>query len=135
MIDENEISTLKSKINTLENVLKKCELHKARLEAIFFKKNTSKKHVHATHAHTSKSQHIHTHKHAYPHTYHPFIYRVYSCTYCDRKCHLAKFYFDRIYTSNNHVWIKETNIIGPKKIWYQNQRHSFDIGTHQGSKT
>ena len=89
MIDENKITILKTKINTLGNVLKKCEFDKARLEAMFSKKNSSKKHIHATHAthaHTSKSQHIHTHKHAHSrHTDHVFIYRVYSCTYCDRK--------------------------------------------------
>ena len=75
MIDENEITISKTKINTLGNILKKCEFEKAKLEAMFSKKNSSKKHIHATHAHTSKSQHIHTHKHAhFPHTHHAFIY-------------------------------------------------------------
>ena len=73
MIDENKISTLKTKINTLGNVLKKYELDKAKLEAMFSKKNSSKKHIHTTHAHTSK---LHT-KQAH-HTHHAFMYeRVY----------------------------------------------------------
>ena len=49
MIDENKISTLKSEINSLRNVLKKYELDKAKLEAICFKKNSSKGHIHTTH--------------------------------------------------------------------------------------
>ena len=100
-------------------MLKKCEFDKTRLEVIFPKKLTLKKHVHTTHAHhtthihTPKSQYIHTHharhtthtKHVHtPHSHHAFIYgRVYSCTYCDRKDHLVKFYFDRINASNDHI--------------------------------
>ena len=73
-----------------------CEFDKDRLEAIFPKKLTPKKHIHTTHAHrtthtyTPKSQHIYTHharhtthtKHIHtPHFHHAFIYgRVYSCT-------------------------------------------------------
>ena len=38
MIDENKITILKTKINTLGNVLKKCEFDKARLEVMFSKK-------------------------------------------------------------------------------------------------
>jgi len=63
MIDENEISTLKNKINTLSNVLKKCEFDKARLEAMFPKRQTQRKsHVsHASHAHTQSHSHHATH--------------------------------------------------------------------------
>jgi len=61
MIDENEVSTLKTKINTLGNILKKYEFDKAKLEAIFFKKNSSKRHIHTIHAHTSKSHTKHAH--------------------------------------------------------------------------
>ena len=85
LIDKNEISILKDKINSLGDVLKKCEFDKVRLEAMFPKKHTPKKHVHTTHAHhtththTPKSQHIQTHytrhtahtKHAHtPHSHH-----------------------------------------------------------------
>jgi len=38
IIDENKISTLKNKINTLSNVLKKYEFNKAKLEAMFSKR-------------------------------------------------------------------------------------------------
>ena len=52
-IDENEISILKTKINNLGNVLKKCVFNKAKLEDMFSKKNSSKRQVHTTHAYTS----------------------------------------------------------------------------------
>ena len=89
IIDKNEISILKNKINSLSNVLKVCEFDKVRLEAMFFKRQTQIKshtshvshahtqhhahhathtsHFHArhahhnTHTHTPNSQHIHTH--------------------------------------------------------------------------
>ena len=62
MIDENKISTLKTKINTLGNILKKCDFDKTKLEAMFSKKNSSKRHIHATHAHSSESHAKHTHE-------------------------------------------------------------------------
>ena len=70
MIDENEISTLKTKINTLGNIFKKCEFDKAKLEAMFSKKISSKKHIHTTHAHTSKSYTKHAHVSHAHHTHH-----------------------------------------------------------------
>ena len=120
---------------------------KTRLEAMFPEKLTPKKHVHTTHAHhtththTPRSQPLHTHharlsthtKHVHtPHTHHTFIYgRIYSCTYCGRKGHLAKFYFDKINASNDQIWVRKSNIIGPKKIWVpKSTTLSFDIGTH-----
>ena len=48
----------KDKINSLGDVLKKCEFDKARLEALFPKKHTPKKHVYTTHAH--HTTHTHT---------------------------------------------------------------------------
>ena len=42
LIDEKEISMLKIKISTLEKVLKKCEFDKARLEAMFPKRDSKK---------------------------------------------------------------------------------------------
>ena len=93
---------------------------------MFPKKHTPKKNVHTTHAHhiththTPKSQHIHTHhtrhathtKHAYtPHTHHAFIYgRVYSYTYCGWKGYLAKFCFDRINASNDHICVRKVKL-------------------------
>ena len=105
IIDENEISILKIKINNLGNVLKKCEFNKAKVEDMFFKKNASKRHIHTTHAHTSKSHTKHVHiPHAH-HAHHAFMCgRIFTCIYCGQKVHLAKFYFDRIIASNNHIW-------------------------------
>ena len=62
MIDENKIFTLKNKINTLSNVLKKCKFDKARLEAIFFKRQTQRKLMfHMLHMLTHNLIHIMTH--------------------------------------------------------------------------
>ena len=37
--------------------------------------------------------------------------------FCGRNCHLAKFYFDSINASNNHVWVRKgANPHGPNKI-------------------
>ena len=108
---------------------------KVRLESMFPKRHTPRKHVHvshAIHAYTSQAQHAHTQhakhdthtKHAYAsharhtRTHHAFMYdRVYSCTYCGRKGHLAKFCYDHINASNDHIWVRRTNTIEPKKIW------------------
>ena len=76
--------------------------------------HTPKSHIHTHHVrHTTHTKHVHT-----LHSHHAFIYdRVYSCTYYDWKGHLAKFCFDRINASNNHLWVRNANIEGPKKIW------------------
>ena len=73
MIDENEISTLKTKFNTLRNILKKYEFDKAKLEAMFSKKNSSKKHIHTTHADTFKSHTKHAHVSHAHHTHHAYM--------------------------------------------------------------
>ena len=96
---------------------------------MFPKRHSPRKHAHvshATHAHTHHVAHAHTHqtqyahthhakhathsKHAhvlhahYTHAHHAFMYgSVYSCTYCGRNGHLAKFCLDRINASNDHV--------------------------------
>ena len=72
---------LKNKINSLGEVLKKCEFDKSRLEAMFSKKHILKKQTHATHTHAHKSQHVHSHhaKHVHkpnnhtPHTHYAFM--------------------------------------------------------------
>jgi len=113
---------------------------------MFLKKHTPKKHTHATHTLTHKSQHLHTHhaKHTTqikyvhtPHTHHAFIYgKIYACTYCAQKGHLAKFCFDKINASNNHVWIRNANTKGSKKIWVPKSTNMLhDIGTLQSSTT
>ena len=73
---------------------------------MFSKKNYLQRHIHTTHTHTSKSYTKHAHAPHVHHTHHAVMYgRVYSCTYCSRKGHLAKFCFNRINTSNNHILV------------------------------
>ena len=130
----------------MRNVLKKYEFDKVRLEAIFQKGQTQKKHHisyvyhhshtppqvqhihHATHAH-----HAHTNAFAYhANTHHAYLYaKVYTCTYWDRKGHMAKYCYDRLNASNSHVWVRKTNILGPKKVWVPKSTLILnDIGTH-----
>ena len=50
--------------------------------------------------------------------------------------HLAKFCYDHINSMNNHVWVQNTNALGPKKIWVPKlTTQLFDIGIHQDFKT
>ena len=48
-IGKDKISMLKNKINSVGEVLKKCEFDKSRLEAMFPKKHIPKKQTHAIH--------------------------------------------------------------------------------------
>ena len=132
---------LKKKIDSLGEVLKKCEFDKARLEAMFPKKHVPKNHSHATHTHVHKSQPLHHAKHSNhahtPHTHHAFMYgKVFLYTYCGRKGHLVKFCYDRINASHNHVWARNTNIQGPKKVWVPKSTNLLnDVGTFQSPTT
>ena len=118
---------LKERIDSLGIVLKNCEFDKKKLEAMFPKKQAPKKNVHHAHAHVHKSQSLHHAK--YPkdvhtsHTHHAFMYgKVYACTYC----------YDRINASHNHVWVRNTNIQGPKKVWVSKSTVLLnDVGTFQ----
>ena len=150
-IDEKEISLLKTRIVDFEKVLKDCAFNTEKLEEMFSKKHTSHvkndktshvKNSHAHHAHTSHNTHVkstHAHNsHAHKsHTHYAFKYgRVYSCTYCGKNGHLAKFCYDQINRTNNLVWVHDTNSLGPKKMWVpKSSPKLFDVGTHQGSKT
>ena len=64
----------------------------------------------------------------------PHLYsRVYRCTHCGRKGHLAKFYFDRINLlnfANKNVWVPiASNPRGPKTIWVpKSPTLIFDVG-------
>ena len=55
------------------------------------------------------------------HTYSSMYARVYTCTYCGRKGHLARFHFDRLNSSNfanENIWVPNViNPYGPKNIW------------------
>ena len=75
------------------------------------------RHTHASHAHTHDSLYA----------------RVYVCTHCDRKDHLAKFCYDRIHALNfasKNIWVRKgANPEGPKKVWVPKFIPiSFDVG-------
>ena len=129
----------------MRNIVKECAFNNTKLEEMF-----SKKHMHTSHAKHDKTSHAntshvnhakttHAHKpHVHkPHAHYAFKYgRIYKCTYCGRNGHLAKFCYDHINSTNNLVWVRNTNALGPKKIWVpKSSLKLFDVGTHQGSKT
>jgi len=143
MVDEQEISSFKTKMVDFEKVLKDCAFNTKKLEEKFSKKHTSQvkdSHAKIPHAHTThKSSHVHAHNsHAHKsHTHYAFKYgRVYRWTYCGKNGHLAKFCYDQVHRTNNLVWVNEDNSLGPKKMWLpKSSPKLFDVGTHQGSKT
>ena len=146
IIDNKEISSLKSQMSDFEKVLKDCAFNTKKLEEKFSKKNTSHdkvSHAKIPHAHTSnntshaKSFHAHNANAHKSHTHYAFKYgRVYRCTYCGKNGHLAKFCYDKLHSSNNLVWVNGSNPHGPKKMWVpKSSPKMFDVGTHQGSKT
>ena len=87
------------------------ELHT--MESMFLKKHNPHILPHKTH-----------HKHAHHAHTHDLYAHVFTCTYCGRMGHLAKFYYDRINNlnfANKFVWVrKDTNPHGPKKVWVPN---------------
>jgi len=110
---------------------------------MFPKRQTLRKaHISHTHhhAHTPPQPHAHhaTRTHATHHAqaYHAFLYvKVYLCLYCGRESHLTKFCYDRVNASNDYLWVRKTNILGPKIIWVPKSTPLLiDIGTHQDSK-
>ena len=81
-IDDSEINLLKNKINNLSSTLSKCAFNHSRLESLFSKKQAPHVHAHhSQHAYAHFARHDHTHTHMHP--------RVYKCTHCGRKGHLA----------------------------------------------
>ena len=96
--------------------------------SMFPKEKTQRKYTpHASHTHA----HSHQHKHA-------FMYeKIYTCTHCDRKDHLAKFCYAKLNMTNKNVWVREnTNPIGPKKIWVpKDTPNLIDTGASSSSKT
>ena len=102
----NEINVLKNKMNNLSSTLSSCAFNHTRLESLFQKKQVPHVHAHSHHAFAYVAQHDHTptHKHT----------KVYTCTHCGRKGHLAKFYYDRLYHFN---FAKNKNVKEPK-IFY-----------------
>ena len=108
----------------MSNILKKYENDRAKLESMFLKKQTPKKH--ASHSHVHKAHN----------TQHAFMYtKVYTCTHCGRKGHLAKFCFDKLHVLNfanniKNVWVPyKTNPQGPKRKWVPKLPPCvFDVG-------
>ena len=85
----NEINVLKNKMDCLSSTLSKCAFNHSRLESMFSKKQTPHIHAHHHHAYSLFARRDHTHKHMHP--------KVYKCTHCGRKGHLAKFCFDKLH--------------------------------------
>ena len=92
-INKNEIKVLKNKINYLSSTLRNCAFYHNRLESLFQKKQAPHVHAHHpqhTYAHFARHDHTHSHVHA----------KVYKCTHCDHKGHLAKLCYDKINAIN-----------------------------------
>ena len=83
-------------------------------------------HVHAHHPHAHFARHDQTHTHMHP--------KVYKCTHCGRKDHLAKFCYDKInalnFANKENVWVPyNANPQGPKRKWVSKFPHCiFDVG-------
>ena len=74
---------------------------------------------------THFARHDHTHSHVH--------IRVYKCTHCGRKSHLAKFCYDRVNSlnfANKNVWVpNKTNPRRPKRKWVpKSPPLIFDVG-------
>ena len=92
---------------------------------MFSKKQTPHIHAHHHHAYAYVARHDHTHTHKHP--------KVYKCTHCGRKGHLAKFCYDKINHlnfANKIVWVPyKANPQGPKKKWVPKPPPCvFDVG-------
>ena len=81
--------------------LSSCAFNHKNLETLFSKKQVPNVHAHYSHhayAYVARHDHTHTHKHS----------KVYKCTHCGRKGHLAKFCYDKINAinfANKNVWV------------------------------
>ena len=76
-----------------------------------------------TYAHYAHHDHTHSRMHA----------RVYKCTHCGRKGHLAKFCFNKVNSinfANNNIWVPyDANLRGPKRKWVPKfSPFVFDVG-------
>jgi len=98
------------------------------LESLFQKKQVPHAHAHTHHAHAYVAHHDHNHTHKH-HT------KVYICTHCGRKGHLAKYCYDRLghfnFAKYKNFWVpyNKANPKGPKKVWVPKPPpHVFDVG-------
>ena len=98
---------------------------------MFSKKQTPPSHAHHHHAYSLFARHDHTNTHMHA--------RVYKCTHCGRKGHLAKFCYDKInainFAHNKNIWVPyKANPQGPKRKWVPKSPPCvFDVG--EGSHT
>ena len=80
------------------------------------------KYAHKTHntKHAHQAQHTkHAHQAQNSH-HHAFMYaKVFTCTYCDRNGHLAKFCYNKLNLEDRNIWILIPK--DPKGYGYQNQ--------------
>ena len=111
-------------MDSLSSTLSTCAFNHTRLESMFSKKQTPHIHAHHHHAYAYVARHDHTLTHKHP--------KVYKCTHCGRKGHLAKFCYDKINALNfaKNVWVPlNANPHGPKKKWVpKSPPFVFDIG-------
>jgi len=120
----NEMEFLKNKINCLSSTLSTCAFNHSRLEFLFLKKQTPHIHAHHPYAYVAHHDNTYTHKHS----------KVYKCTHCGRKGHLAKFCYDKIndlnFANNKNVWVpNKTDPQGPKRNWVPKSPPCvFDVG-------
>jgi len=127
----NEINVLKNKISNLSSTLSTCAFNHSKLESLFSKKQAPHVHAHHHHAYAYVAHHDHNHTHKHS--------KVYTCTHCGRRGHLAKFCYDRIHQLNfaNHknFWVPyKANPQGPKRKWVpKSPPLIFDVG--KGSHT
>ena len=96
----------------MSSTLSNCAFKHSKLETLVQRKQAPHVHAHHprhTYAHFAYHDHTHSHVHS----------RVYKCTHCDRKGHLAKFYLDKINSinfANKNVWVpNNANPRGPKE--------------------
>ena len=117
---------MKNRIDCLSSTLSNYAFNLNILETLFQKKQAPHVHAHHpwhTYAHFAHHDHTHSHMHV----------RVYKCTHCGRKCHLAKFYFvkiNHINFANKNVWAPyDANLCGPKRKWVpKSPLLVFDVG-------
>ena len=115
-IDDSEIKNLKNKMDSLSSTLNSCAFNHSRLESMFAKKQTPPIHAHHhAYAYVARHDHNHTHKH----------HKVYKCTHCGRKGHLAKFCYDKLHHFNfankkNFGFLTRLTPKDPRKYGYQN---------------
>ena len=113
-------------MDCLSSTLSSCAFNHSRLESLFSKKQTPHIHAHHHHAYAHFARHDHTHTHMHP--------KVYTCTHCGRKGHLAKFCYDKLhhinFANNKNVWVPyKTNPKGPKRKWVpKSPPFVFDVG-------